>query len=95
MVRLGALLISATLACVAPATAQKVDLSTITCKQFLTSSKENIGLILMWMTGYYADQEAPPVIDFDKMKSDAGKVAEYCSTNPDHGLITAAEEVFE
>jgi acid stress chaperone HdeB len=83
---------AALLAAATPAHAQKVDLSTITCKQFLEMSKENIGLILMWMAGYYADEDASPVVDFDKMKEDAGKLADYCAKNPTVGLITAAEE---
>src|SRR5687767_13848740 len=79
----------------APAAAQKLDLSTVKCKEFIASGKDNIGLVLMWLTGYYADQDAAPVVDFDKMKSDAEKLGDYCSKNPDNGLITAAEEVFE
>jgi acid stress chaperone HdeB len=84
--------IAAVLVAATPAQAQKVDLSTITCKQFLEMNKESVGLILMWMAGYYADQEAPPVVDFEKMKEDAAKLAAYCGKNPSVGLITAAEE---
>lgn len=80
------------LAAIMPAQAQKLDLSTITCKQFIEMRQESISLILMWMAGYYADQDAPPVVDFDKMKTDAGKLAGYCAKNPTVGLITAAEE---
>ncbi len=90
-----AALAAITLAGAIPAAAQKIDVSTITCKDFLASGNENIGLILMWLTGYYADQEAPPIIDFDKMRSDAGKIGAYCAANPASGLITAAEEIFE
>jgi acid stress chaperone HdeB len=89
---LSAIVTAAMLAAASPAHAQKVDLSTITCKQFLEMSKENIGLILMWMAGYYSDEDASPVVDFDKMKEDAGKLADYCAKNPTVGLITAAEE---
>ncbi len=76
-----------------PAQAQKLDLSTITCKDFIESSKENIGLILMWLAGYYSDEDDPPVVDFDKMKSDAEKLGAYCAKNPTISLITAAESV--
>jgi acid stress chaperone HdeB len=79
----------------APAHAQKLDLSTITCKQFIESSKENIGLILMWLTGYMADTDDPPVVDFDKMKTDGEKLGAYCAKNPTIGLMTAAEEVMD
>jgi len=78
-----------------PAQAQKLDLSTITCKDFIESSKENIGLILMWLAGYYSDEDDPPVVDFDKMKSDAEKLGAYCAKNPTISLITAAESVLE
>ena len=89
---LSAILTAAVLAAATPAQAQKLDLSTITCKQFLEMNRESISLILMWMAGYYADQDAPPIVDFDKMKEDANKLGAYCAENPDIGLITAAEE---
>jgi acid stress chaperone HdeB len=78
-----------------PASAQKLDLSTVKCKDFLASGQENIGLILMWLHGYYADQDAAPIVDFDKMKTDGAKLGEYCGKNPETGLITAVEEVVE
>jgi len=84
--------LAAILAAITPAQAQKVDLSTITCKQFIEMRQESISLILMWMAGYYADQDAPPIVDFEKMKADAAKLAGYCAKNPTVGLITAAEE---
>ena len=89
---LSAIVTAALLAAATPAQAQKLDLSTITCKQFLEMRQESVSLILMWMAGYYADQDAPPIVDFDKMKEDAGKLAAYCAKNPEVGLITAAEE---
>jgi acid stress chaperone HdeB len=77
------------------ASAQVLDLSTVKCKDFVQSGNENITLVLMWLTGYYADQDASPIVDFTKMKADATKIGEYCATNPDNGLITAAEEVMQ
>ena len=46
----------------------------------------------MWMAGYFADQDDPPIVDFDKMKEDAQTLGAYCAKNPTIGLITAAEE---
>lgn len=79
----------------APVSARQLDLSTVKCKEFMESGKDTMALIMMWMHGYYADQEAAPVIDFDKMTEDTAKLAEYCTKNPDNGLITAAEEVLQ
>lgn len=78
-----------------PARAQTLDLSTVTCKQFIESDKDTIGLILMWLEGFYSDQDAKPIVDFEKMKRDGGKLGEYCGKNPDHGLITAADDVLD
>ena len=76
-----------------PAQAQKVDLSTITCKEFLDSGKETIGLLLMWMDAYYRDEDDPAIVDFDKMGVNGGKLGEACAKNPNFGLLTVAEPI--
>ena len=78
-----------------PATAQKLDLSKVTCKQFLESGKENIGLVLMWLPGYWTEEDDPPVVDFEKMGSDAEKIGAYCGKNPAKGFMEAAEAVLQ
>ena len=87
-----AALIAVTLAA-APANAQEVDLSTIKCMEFIESSKETIGYIMMWLDGYFTGEDDPAVVDFDKMKQKGVKLGEYCAKNPTHGLLTAAEDV--
>jgi acid stress chaperone HdeB len=78
-----------------PAQAQQLDMSTVKCRDFVSSSKENIALMLMWLQGYYSDEDASPIVDFDKMGKDAKKLGEYCAKNPDHSVITAAEEALD
>ena len=76
------------------ARADSLDLSTIKCQDFVKSSKENIGVIAMWLHGYYAGKaDAPAVIDFDKFTKDAEKLGKYCGENPSHGMITAADKI--
>ena len=77
-----------------PASATDIDLSTWTCKQFLTADQETIKLILTWLDGYYKDQEDPPVIETDQFVANAKKLGEYCGDHPDQGLITAADKLF-
>jgi acid stress chaperone HdeB len=90
------LMLSIAVAMCAPmqARAEKFDLSTITCKKFFEYDKENLSLLLTWLEGYYADQDADPVIDFDQMTANATKLATYCAKNPTIGLITAAEKIY-
>ena len=78
-----------------PLQAQQLDMSTVKCRDFVSSSKENIALMLMWLQGYYSDEDASPIVDFDKMRKDAKKLGEYCAKNPDHSVITAAEEALD
>lgn len=75
------------------AQASRVDLSTIKCGEWMEGSKEEVGLTVAWLGAYYMGDDDPPVMDFDKMKSDAGKLGKYCAANPDLGLGTAAEKV--
>ncbi|TCK28863.1 acid stress chaperone HdeB [Ancylobacter aquaticus] len=76
------------------ALADKIDLSTTTCAQFLESDKTEIMLTLAWLDAYYKDVDAPPVIDTDKFVDNAGKLGDYCAANPSIGLITATDELF-
>jgi len=92
---IAATLVAASLFASAPATAQKLDLSTLTCKQFLDSGERTMSMVLMWITGFLTDEDEPPVVDFDKLKVDAGKLGDYCRKNPTTNLMTAAEEVLQ
>ena len=73
--------------------ANRLDLSTVKCGEWMEGSKEEIGLTVAWLGAYYMGDDDPPVMDFDKMKTDAGKLGKFCAANPDLGLGTAAEKV--
>jgi len=79
----------------APVSAADIDLSTWTCQRFQSASKEDIGIILSWLDGYYKDEDDPPVIDTDLFVENAKKLGEYCSAHPDTGLITATDKLFQ
>jgi acid stress chaperone HdeB len=91
MRRLPALL-AAAMFVAGPAGAANLDLSTIKCKDFLTSGKDNISVIITWLDGYYKEKNDPPIIDFDKFSTNSASLAKYCADNPDNGLITAADK---
>jgi hypothetical protein len=79
----------------APANAQTVDLSKTSCKEFLTSGKEGIMIIWAWLYGYYADQDADPVVDFAKLTAKGQALAEACQKTPDKDIISVAEPLYE
>lgn len=71
-----------------------IDLSTWTCKKFQAADKEEIGIILAWLDGYYRNEDDPPVINTDSFVANAKQLGEYCSAHPDIGLITATDKLF-
>ena len=95
MKRLLMLTVAAMFCATLPTQAQKqqFDLSVVTCKQFFEYNKENLSLMLMWLDGYYSEDDAPPIVDFDKMAENSKKLGEYCGKNPGHSGITAADKV--
>jgi len=76
----------------APARAQAVDLSRITCKDFLAGGSESMGFMMTWLDGYYTDEDAPAVFDLAKMREKGAKLGEYCAKHPTIGLMTAAAQ---
>ena len=50
-----------------PLQAQTVNLAKTSCKEFLASGKEGISIIWAWLYGYYSDQDADPIVDFNKL----------------------------
>ena len=77
----------------APASAQKVDLSTIKCGDFIKQDKDFHGQILMYLTGYSTDEDDDPVVNFDTVVSNGQALGKYCAENPDSGLMTAWNKV--
>jgi acid stress chaperone HdeB len=75
--------------------ADDIDLSTWTCKQFQSASKDDMGIILAWLDGYYKDEDDPPVINTTQFGANAKKLGEYCAAHPDVGLITATDKLFQ
>jgi len=96
MKALRALAVSLALLGAAPAAqAQVVDLSKTSCKEFLESGKDGIMIIWAWLYGYYANEDADPVVDFAKLTAQGTKLAEACKANPTKDIISVAETIYE
>ena len=76
-----------------PAHATKLDLSTMTCKQFVEGGDDTIKMVLTWMDGWYKGDSDEAVIDTDVFVKNAKKFGEYCGKNPTMSIVNAAEEV--
>jgi len=77
----------------APAHAVVLDLSTMTCKQFLDGGDDTIRMVLTWMDGWYKGDSDEAIIDTDVFVENAKKFGTYCAANPNISIVTAAEKI--
>jgi acid stress chaperone HdeB len=76
-----------------PANAVVLDLSTMTCKQFIESGDDTIKLVLTWMDGWYKGDSDEAIIDTEVFVNNAKKFGTYCAKNPTISIVNAAEEI--
>lgn len=77
----------------APAHAVVLDLSTMTCKQFVEGSQDEIKMVLTWMDGWYKGDSDDAIIDTDVFVENAKKFGTFCGKNPTVSIVTAAEKI--
>src|SRR5262249_19195550 len=93
MKTVGSILFAAMMFAAAPANAVVLDLSTMTCKQFLDSGDDGIKMVLTWMDGWYKGDSDEAIIDTDVFIENAKKFGAYCGKNPTVSIVNAAESV--
>jgi acid stress chaperone HdeB len=76
-----------------PAHAVVLDLSTMTCKQFVDGGDDTIKMVLTWMDGWYKGDSDEAIIDTDVFVVNAKKFGTYCGKNPSISIVNAAEAV--
>jgi acid stress chaperone HdeB len=76
-----------------PAHAVVLDLSTMTCKQFVDGGDDTIKMVLTWMDGWYKGDSDEAIIDTDVFVENAKKFGTYCGKNPTMSIVNAAESV--
>jgi acid stress chaperone HdeB len=94
----GAILLAAGLSVVshlspAPAHAVVLDLSTMTCKQFIEGSQDEIKMVLTWLDGWYKGDSDEAIIDTDVFIANAKKFDTFCAANPSISIVNAAEKI--
>jgi len=77
----------------APAHAVVLDLSTMSCKQFIESSPDEIKMVLTWMDGWYKGDEDEAIIDTEVFVENAKKFGTFCAKNPTISIVNAAEKI--
>ena len=84
-------LLAATIAFSAQATAAEMDMSKVTCKQVgALPAAKTIG-VAMWVNGYVHGKAGKAMVDSDKAHANAEKITAYCKSNPDTTVADAIE----
>jgi hypothetical protein len=70
-----------------------VDLSKITCDQFVKYKVADPKLIAAWLSGYFHGKRGDTMIDTQKLNADADEVESFCFKNHDAPLMPSVESI--
>ena len=73
------------------ALAAEVDMSKLTCKEVGAMSPAKTVGVAMWVNGYVHGKAGNAMIDGEKARANAEKVADYCKENPSSTVAKAIE----
>lgn len=69
--------------------AAEIDLSTWTCRKFQSASKDDVGVILAWLDGYYKGENGRPIIDTDKFVQNGAPHTPAAPVRPNYCLCAS------
>lgn len=86
--------LAATLAVPLSVSAQvTVDLSKMTCDQFIKYKVADPKLIAVWLNGYFHGKRGDTVVDTQKLDADADEVEKFCFKNHDAPLMQSVQSI--
>jgi HdeA/HdeB family len=68
-----------------------IDVSKISCDQYLLNKVADPAAIAVWLSGFYAGKRNNPVVDTQTLQHSAERVSEYCGSNRNMTLMEAVE----
>ena len=71
-----------------------IDMSKVTCEQFLGYRIINPNDIAMWLSGYYNAQRGNTIIDTETLAAQKSKLQEYCLQNHNVPVMQAIDALF-
>ena len=69
----------------------RIDMSLITCKQYLSSDPERRLMIAAWMSGYFRAAMNQPIFDFQRFANNRKIVDSYCKKRGGETLMSAIQ----
>jgi acid stress chaperone HdeB len=71
-----------------------LDITKVTCRQFLTGSVVPRKSMILWLSGYYHGKRAATTVDIGTIEPNASKLDDYCGGHQDEMVMKAIETVF-
>jgi acid stress chaperone HdeB len=75
--------------------AQEINMTSLTCNDFVKSNQETRMNIILWLSGYYTYEDDPPIISFPKISDKENQLRQYCADNLPFGLLEASERFMD
>ena len=72
-----------------------LDVSKITCGQFVTYKVTNPKYLAVWLSGFHHGKSGETTVDMQTLVASADKLVEYCLKNQDVPMMQAAETILE
>jgi acid stress chaperone HdeB len=72
-----------------------IDVSKITCDQFLAGKVQDSRSVTVWLSGYYHGLHNNTVLDVNALQQDSQAVMYYCISHPNVILMDAVTTLFE
>jgi acid stress chaperone HdeB len=69
-----------------------VDVSKITCEQFVLFKITDPKNIALWLSGYYNAKRGNTIIDPQALEKNTQALRNYCATNPETTVMQAVEK---
>ena len=70
-----------------------LDLSKVTCDQFIKYKVADPKVIAAWLNGYFHGRRADTMVDTQKLNADADEVEKFCFKNPQAPLMQSVESI--
>ncbi len=68
-----------------------LDMTMLTCRQYLEADKERQDIIAAWMSGYYSAARNNPVFNASLFNNNRSKVTAHCKRNRSETLMSAIQ----
>lgn len=68
-----------------------IDVSKITCEQFLHNKVASSRTVAIWLSGFFAGKRADTAVDTQAVERNVGRVTQYCDSNRKVMLMQAVE----